>query len=113
VLIDIIAATSGNVVELPVNAGDQVFSGNKLVSIANPQQLKITVDVDDKLAATLQVGRRTLIKIKSGNDVRDYTGKVANISPPGENRKQKVEVEFRVGNDFFVGQPATIYFPLK
>jgi hemolysin D len=113
VLIDIIAATSGNVVELPVNAGDQVFSGNKLVSIANPQQLKTIVDVDEKLASTLQVGRRALIKIKSGNDIRDYTGKVANISPPGENRKQKVEVEFRVGNDFFVGQPATIYFPLK
>jgi hemolysin D len=113
VLIDITAAASGNVVELPVNAGDQVFSGNKLVSIANPQQLKITVDVDEKLAATLQVGRRTLIKIKSGNDVRDYTGRVANISPTGENRKQKVEVEFQVGNDFFVGQPATIYFPLK
>jgi hemolysin D len=113
VLIDITAAASGNVVELPINAGDQVFSGNKLVSIANPQQLKTIVDVDEKLASTLQVGRRALIKIKSGNDVRDYTGKVANISPPGENRKQKVEVEFQVGNDFFVGQPATIYFPLK
>jgi hemolysin D len=113
VLIDIIAAASGNVVELPINAGDQVFSGNKLVSIANPQQLKTIVDVDEKLASTLQVGRHALIKIKSGNDVRDYTGKVANISPTGENRKQKVEVEFRVGNDFFVGQPATIYFPLK
>jgi hemolysin D len=113
VLIDITAAASGNVVELPINAGDQVFSGNKLVSIANPQQLKTIVDVDEKLASTLQVGRRALIKIKSGNDVGDYTGKVANISPTGENRKQKVEVEFRVGNDFFVGQPATIYFPLK
>jgi hemolysin D len=113
VLIDITAAASGNVVELSVNAGDQVFSGNKLVSIANPQQLKTIVDVDEKLASTLQVGRRTLIKIKSGNDVRDYSGKVANISPTGENRKQKVEVEFRVGNDFFVGQPATVYFPLK
>jgi hemolysin D len=113
VLIDIIAATSGNVVELPINAGDQVFSGNKLVSIANPQQLKTVVDLDEKLASTLQVGRRTLIKIKSGNDIRDYAGKVANISPTGENRKQKVEVEFQVGNDFFVGQPATIYFPLK
>jgi multidrug resistance efflux pump len=101
------------VVELPVNAGDQVFSGNKLVSIANPQQLKTIVDVDEKFAATLQVGRPTLIKIKSGNDVRDYTGKVTNISPTGENRKQKIEVEFRVGNDFFVGQPATVYFPLK
>jgi hemolysin D len=113
VLIDITAAASGNVVELPINAGDQVFSGNKLVSIANPQQLKTIVDIDEKLAGTLQVGRNALIKIKSGNDVRDYTGKVANISPTGENRKQKVEVEFRVGNDFFVGQPATIYFPLK
>jgi hemolysin D len=113
VLIDITAAASGNVVELPVNAGDQVFSGNKLVSIANPQQLKTTVDVDEKLASTLQVGRRALIKIKSGNDVQDYTGKVANISPTGENRKQKVEIEFRVGKDFLVGQPATIYFPLK
>jgi hemolysin D len=113
VLIDITAAVNGNVVELPINTGDQVFSGNKLVSIANPQQLKTTVDVDEKLASTLQVGRQALIKIKGGKDVRDYTGKVANISPTGENRKQKVEVEFRVGNDFFVGQPATIYFPLK
>jgi hemolysin D len=113
VLIDITAATNGSVVELPISAGDQVFSGNKLISIANPQQLKTTVEVEEKLAATLQVGRRTFVKIKSGSDVRDYTGKVANISPTGENRKQKVEVEFQVGNDFFVGQPATIYFPMK
>ncbi len=113
VLIDITATAPGNVVELPLNSGDQVFSGNKLVSIANPQQLKTIVEVDEKLASTLQVGRRALIKIKSGNDMHDYAGKVANISPTGENRKQKVEVEFRVGKDFFVGQPATIYFPLK
>jgi hemolysin D len=113
VLIDITAAVSGNVVELPINTGDQVFSGNKLVSIANPQLLKTTVDVDEKLATTLQVGRQALIKVKGGNDLRGYAGKVANISPAGENRKQKVEVEFRVGTDFFVGQPATIYFPLK
>jgi hemolysin D len=113
VLINITAATNGSVVELPVNTGDQVFTGNKLVTIANPQQLKTTVEVDEKLASTIQVGRRTFVKIKNGSDVRDYTGRVANISPTGENRKQKVEVEFQVGNDFFVGQPATIYFPTK
>jgi hemolysin D len=113
VLVDITATTNGNVVDLPINAGDQVFSGNKLITIANPQQLKTTVDIDEKLASTLQIGRLAMIKIKSGNDVSNHTGRVANISPAGENRKQKVEVEFRVGNDFFVGQPATIYFPLK
>jgi hemolysin D len=114
VLIDITAAMSGNVIELPFNTGDQVFSGNKLVSVADPQQLKTTVDVEEKLATTLEVGRRALVKIKRGSDVRSYTGKVANIGLTGENRKQKVEVEFQVGNDFFVvGQPATVYFPLK
>ncbi len=113
VLIDITATTNGSVVELPVNTGDQVFTGNKLVSLASPQQLKTIVEVEEKLATTIQVGRRAFVKIKSGNDVRDYTGRVANISPTGENRKQKVEVEFQVGNDFFVGQPATIYFPMK
>jgi hypothetical protein len=45
--------------------------------------------------------------------VLDYTGKVASISQSGENRKQKIAVEFRVGTDFLVSQPATIYFPAQ
>jgi hemolysin D len=113
VLVEITAATGGTVVELPMHTGDQVFTGNKLVSIANAQLLKTTVEVEDKLAANLQTGRRALVKIKSGNNVQDYTGRVANISPPGENRKQKIEIEFQAGTDFLVGQPATIYFPVQ
>jgi hemolysin D len=113
VLVEITAATGGTVVELPMNAGDQVFTGNKLVSIANAQLLKTTVEVDEKLAASLQTGRRTMLKIKSGNNVRDYTGRVANISPSGENRKQKIEINFQAGTDFLVGQSATVYFPAQ
>jgi hemolysin D len=113
VLVEITAATAGTVVELPMNAGDQVFTGNKLVSIANAQLLKTTVEVEEKLAASLQAGRRAMVKIKSGDNARDYTAKVANISTPGENRKQKIEIEFQAGTDFLVGQPATVYFPAQ
>jgi hemolysin D len=113
VLVEITAATGGTVVELPMNAGDQVFTGNKLVSIANAQLLKTTVEVDEKLATSLQSGRRAMVKTKNGENTRDYTGRVANISPSGENRKQKIEIEFQAGTDFLVGQPATVYFPAQ
>jgi hemolysin D len=113
ILVEITAPIGGTVVELPMNNGDQVFTGNKLIAIANAQLLKTTVEVDEKLATNLQTGRKAIVKIKNGNSVLDYTGKVASISKSGENRKQKIEVEFRVGTDFLVSQPATIYFPAQ
>jgi hemolysin D len=111
VIAEIVANSTGYIVELPMNSGDQVFTGTKLVGIANSQQLKAVLEVDDKLVSTIEVGKRAVIKAKAGNEVRNFNGRVANISTSVENGKRKVEVEFLSPTDYLVGQVATVYFP--
>jgi hemolysin D len=111
ILVDVVAGNTGYIVELPFNSGDQVFTGNKLVGIANGQQLKATVEVDDRLAETLTKGQPAIVQVKVANTPRSLTARVANIAPIGENKKRKVDVEFSASVDSLMGQIASIYFP--
>ncbi len=110
-IIEIVSNSTGYVVELPMNSGDQVFTGTKLVGIASGQQLKTVVGVDERLASKLEVNKRASIQIKTGNEVRSFIGKVANIATSVENNQRKVEVEFQAPSEYLIGQTATIYFP--
>lgn len=111
IIVEIVANSTGYVVELPMNSGDQVFTGTKLVGIASGQQLKTVVDVDERLASKLEVNKRTSIQIKTANEVRNFSGRVANIATSVENNRKKVEVEFQAPSEYLIGQTATIYFP--
>jgi hemolysin D len=111
VMVEIVSNSNGYVVELPMKSGDQVFTGTKLVGIASGQQLKIVVEVDERLASKLEVNKRASIQIKTGNEARNLIGKVANIATSVENNRRKVEVEFQAPSEYLIGQTATVYFP--
>jgi hemolysin D len=111
-IIPITASESGIVVELPVNRGDQIFTGNPLAVVANLQQLKITVAVDSQVVNALQVGQKTLIVLGVGEAARQFSGLVRVIHPiPNEDSSHKVEVQFNnFDNSLLIGQAAAVYF---
>jgi hemolysin D len=113
VLMEIVANSTGYVAELPINSGDQVFTGTKLIGISNGEQLKATVELDEQLSSRLAAGKRAMVQVKVGGEIRNFNGKVANIATSIENDKRKVEVEFQASAEYLVGQIATVYFSPK
>jgi hemolysin D len=111
VIVTIAASTDGTIVELPINAGDQIFTGNKLIGIANVSKLKVTMDIEVDRAKLLKAGQTALIKVGSGVDAQELTGTIGKIDSPNEAQKQKVEIDFTNPKPTaIVGQAATVYF---
>jgi hemolysin D len=118
--IEIMAPVAGMAIDIPIAVGDRVFSGSKLMSITNPKQLKIGVDLEPQQAALLKPGQRALVKVGSALESQELSGLVTSIAPPlvgnvapVENRStQHIEVEFTNPKPIvLIGQTGTVYFP--
>jgi hemolysin D len=110
-IVDVAASTAGMVVELPVNAGDQIFTGNKLIGIADPRKLKVMLELEVDRARLLKIGQTVLIKVSTATDSQELVGNLTKIEPPNENQKQKIEVDFtNPKSTQIIGQSATVYF---
>jgi hemolysin D len=118
--IEILAPISGTAIEIPIASGDRVFVGTKLMSITDPQKLKIGVDLDAQQAALLKPGQRAIVKVGNALASQELTALVTNIDPPIassgvplENRStQHIEVEFtNPKSTTLIGQTGTVYFP--
>jgi hemolysin D len=110
--ITITAPVAGTVLELPLAAGDRVFSGSKLVGMANTSKLKIGVDLDPQQAALLKSGQRAVVKVGTEMENQEAVGLVTNITPPLDRSTQRIEVEFtNLKPTLLVGQVGTVYFP--
>jgi hemolysin D len=115
-IIEIVAPLAGIVLELPISQGDRVFTGNKLLGIANTKQLKIGVELDSQQAVLLKSGQRAVVKIGTEIDTQESIGLITKIAPPlagNENRSsQRIEVEFpNPKSTLPIGQVGTVYFP--
>jgi DNA-binding NarL/FixJ family response regulator/multidrug resistance efflux pump len=112
VLENIVATTNGTVFELSIAAGDQIFTGNKLIGITNPQKLKVEVEIDPKQSNLLKPGQSAVIKAGEGIESQELIGAIADISPLSSDRNQKVSIEFtNPKSKSLLGQIATVYFP--
>ncbi len=112
--IEITAPIAGTVIELPISIGDRVYTGNKLLGIANLQQLKVGLDLDPAQATLLKSGQRALVKVGTGIDSQESTGSIAKIapSPTAASTTHRIEVEFTNPKPtLLVGQIGTVYFP--
>jgi hemolysin D len=110
--VKIVAPIAGTVVELPMTAGDQIFTGNKLLGIANTKQLKIGVDLSPQQAGLLKSGQKAVIKFGIESESQESNGVIANIALPTDRSTQHVEVEFtNPKSTMLVGQVGTVYFP--
>jgi hemolysin D len=112
--IEITAPIAGTVMELPISTGDRVYTGNKLLGIANLQQLKVGLDLDPAQATLLKSGQRALVKVGMGIDSQESIGSIAKIapSPTAASTTHHIEVEFTTPKPtMLVGQIGTVYFP--
>jgi hemolysin D len=112
--VDLTAPIAGTVLELPIALGNQVFTGNKSIVIANLHRLKVVVDLDPGQAALLKSGRRAVVKVGSGTESQELIGSITNIAatPTAERTTQHIEVEFTNPQPTsLVGQVGTVYFP--
>ncbi len=107
--IEITAPIAGTVIELPISIGNQVYTGNKLLGIANLQQLKVGLDLDPAQATLLKSGQRAVVKVGTGIDSQESIGSIAKIAP--SSTTHRIEVEFTTPKPkMLVGQIGTVYF---
>jgi hemolysin D len=112
--IEITAPIAGTVIELPISIGNQVYTGNKLLGIANLQQLKVGLDLDPAQATLLKSGQRAVVKVGTGIESQESTGSISKIapSPTAASTTHHIEVEFTNPKPtMLIGQIGTVYFP--
>jgi hemolysin D len=112
--IEITAPIAGTVIELPISIGNQVYAGNKLLGIANLQQLKVGLDLDPAQATLLKSGQRAVVKVGTGIDSQESIGSISKIapSPTAASTTHHIEVEFTNPKPtMLIGQIGTVYFP--
>ena len=110
--VTIVSPIAGTAIEIPLSPGDRVFTGAKLLGIANTKNLKIGVDVTPQQAMLLKSGQRAVVKIGIESESQESIGAITNIAPPIDRSTQHIEVEFLNPKPvFLIGQVGTVYFP--
>lgn len=121
--IDVTAPIAGTIIELPISQGTQVFTGNKLFSLANLHKLKIGLDLATEQVTLLKSNQRAIVKVGSGIASQELTGSIHHISPTtvasgdsqperlGQGITQRIEIEFTNPKPTsLIGQLGTVYF---
>lgn len=108
----IVATETGIVASLPVAAGEQIYSGNTVVTLAKLDRLKVEVAVNSRLIDALSPEQIAIVRLGSGVTARKFEGKIATVNPlPTEKLNYLVEVEFiNATNSLLVGQLAQVQF---
>jgi DNA-binding NarL/FixJ family response regulator/multidrug efflux pump subunit AcrA (membrane-fusion protein) len=106
------ATNKGVIVELPVTPGDQIFTGNTLIGLAEMDKMKVEVSVNARLVNALHPGQKAVVRIGAGQELQKFQAKVVSINPlPGENMNHNVELEFsNPSHALLVGQAAAVQF---
>ncbi|BAY24526.1 response regulator [Calothrix sp. NIES-2100] len=106
------ATSAGVVVQVPVKIGDQIFTGNPLLELAQLKSLNVEVLVNARLINALRQGQKATIKVGIGKTAQKFEGKIVTINPiPSENMNHTVEIQFENPDDaLLVGQMAAIQF---
>lgn len=110
----IVSTTSGTVLKLMVNAGDQIPSGIPLVQIGQMDLLDFTVPVDSLIAHALRVGQRVKVRIPT-EPPRQIVAPIAVISLAPSQEQSAYSVVVTTSNpapsDLLVGLSAEVEFP--
>lgn len=110
--VNITAPIAGTMSELPLSTGDRVSIGARLISITNPTELKIGLDLEPQVARLLRIGQRAIVKVGVAIDSQELRGIIANVIPQTDRSTQRIEIEFTNPKPIaLVGQIGTVYFP--
>ncbi|HCF28333.1 MAG TPA: hypothetical protein DEV81_14285 [Cyanobacteria bacterium UBA11049] len=107
------ATDAGVIVNLPVAAGDQIFTGTNLAGLAKIEDLKVQVPVSASAINSLYIGQRAVVQVGMGRQKFEAT--IVTINPlPAQNLTYTVEVQFKNSvNALLVGQSAKVHFLSK
>ncbi len=90
----ITAPVAGRVTERPVDPGDYVASGNRVMTIANEDRVYVRADVDEADIAQVRVGAEARFQVDARPEVT-YTGRVARIGDAADPSTKTYPVEIR------------------
>lgn len=92
----LIAPQEGVILKKEGDVGEVIQSGKTLISIGDPQNLRINAEVDEEGLPDLKVGQRTLIKADAYPD-QVFEGQVEDITPLGDsvNKNYRVYVGYK------------------
>jgi hemolysin D len=111
-IVNITAPIAGTAIEIPLATGDRVSTGIRLISITNPRQLKIILELEPRVANLLKIGQRAIVKVGMAIESQELGGVIANIIPQTDRSTQHIEVEFTNPKPTaLIGQIGTVYFP--
>jgi DNA-binding NarL/FixJ family response regulator/multidrug resistance efflux pump len=106
------ASRDGVIIGLPVTGGDQIFTGNSLIELAQLSNLHVEVAVNARLINALHTGQSVLVKVGTGKNAQKFNGKIVLINPlPNQELNHIVEIQFKnSSNALLVGQLASVQF---
>jgi DNA-binding NarL/FixJ family response regulator/multidrug resistance efflux pump len=106
------ATSDGIAIELPVAVGEQIYTGNPLIGLAQLSNLTVEVPVSARLINALYAGQSAAIAVGVGESTQKFTGKIVSINPlPDGELNHTVEIQFANPKQaLLVGQVATVQF---
>lgn len=106
------ATEAGIVAEVPVAVGEQIYSGNPVVELANLDLLRVSIPVNARLINALSPEQTAIVQLGSGVTTQKFEAKIATVNPiPNQKLDYLVEVEFiNPTNAILVGQLAQVQF---
>ena len=106
------ATEAGIVAEVPVAVGEQIYSGNPVIELANLDLLRVSIPVNARLINALSPEQTAIVQLGSGVTTQEFEGKIATVNPiPNQKLDYLVEVEFiNPTNAILVGQLAQVQF---
>ncbi|HVP58196.1 MAG TPA: efflux RND transporter periplasmic adaptor subunit [bacterium] len=96
-VVDLTAPIAGVVTAVNVSVGDLAAPGELLATVARTDRMKITFDIDEVDAATIQVGQKVLVYSDSKPDVK-VAGEVISLSKSADSQSRSFEVKARFPN---------------
>jgi membrane fusion protein (multidrug efflux system) len=91
------APFAGIVSERPVNTGDVVQVGNPVVTVVNPERLRLEATVPVSALTVLRVGTEVDFEV-SGYEGKRYTGRVERINPVLDPSTRQVRIHVAIPN---------------
>lgn len=92
--LDITAPSSGIILAVAGNVGEQVSNDNMLVRMSDLSSFKINGSVDEKYAKQIKTGNRVYAMI----DGEELEGRIGNITPVVENKRVQFNVHLKENN---------------
>lgn len=90
----ITSPVAGRVTDRPVDPGDYVASGNRVMTVANEDRVYVRAEVDEADIGQVRVGAETRFQVDARPEVT-YTGRVARIGDAADPSTKTYPVEIR------------------